>query len=172
MKKAILFIATLAVAVAAVSCGNKSSNNLTAEEAAKMDKAMAEIKTEAAEGNAYIEEQMKADPELKKTKSGLVYKIVKPGSGENFKETDAVDVIYCGKHINGQVFDQKTEPVKFPLSNVVPGFREMLMLMNPGAKAYCIIPPSLGYGAQGVPQGGIQPNETLIFELEAVGLSK
>ena len=108
---------------------------------------------------------------LKKTKSGLVYKIENPGEGNLFKASDVVKVVYTGKHISGEVFDSSNgNAVDFPLQGVVPGFREMITMMRPGAKAYCIIPGHLAYGPQGNPK--IAPNETLIFELETQGLAE
>ena len=116
---------------------------------------------------------MKADPELKKTKSGLVYKITEPGEGKQFTEADNVTVHYTGKHIDGITFDSSVdrgEPATFPVTGVVPGFKEMLMMMRPGAKAHCIIPGNLGYGEQG--NQVIGPNEVLVFDIEAIGLGK
>ena len=82
-------------------------------------------------------------------------------------------VIYTGKHVDGQVFDSSNgQAVSFPVAAVVPGFKQMLLMMRPGTKAYCIIPGDLAYGQQGTPDGSIAPNETLVFEIEAVGLDK
>lgn len=122
-------------------------------------------------GEKYIEEQMKKDKAFIKTKSGLCYKIIQEGKGENFKENDNVDVIYVGKHIDGTEFDSsKGNTVNFPLQNVVKGFREVITLMKPGSKAIAIIPGNLGYGESGA--GPIGPNETLVFEITTVGLHK
>lgn len=124
-------------------------------------------------GQKYIAEQMKKDKGFKKTASGVVYKVLKPGKGENFNDSATVDVAYVGKHIDGKEFDNsKGKPVPFNLKQVVPGFREVLTLVNEGAKVLCIIPGAQAYGDQGNPQGKIGPNETLVFELTAVGLHK
>lgn len=123
------------------------------------------------EGEKYIAEQMKKDTAFIKTESGLCYKILESGEGNNFMPTDTVDVIYIGKHIDGSEFDSsKGETVNFPLQGVVAGFREVITLMKPGAKAIAIIPGHLGYGDKG--QGPIGPNETLVFELTTVGIHK
>lgn len=123
------------------------------------------------DGEKYLAEQMKNDTAFIKTESGLCYKILEEGEGDTFKPTDTVDVIYVGKHIDGTEFDSsKGETVPFPLQNVVAGFREVITLMKPGAKAIAIIPSHLGYGDKG--QGPIGPNETLVFELTTVKLHK
>ncbi len=122
-------------------------------------------------GQKYIAEQMKKDKGFKKTASGLIYKVVKPGTGANFNDSAVVDVLYEGKHINGKVFDSKKDsPIPFNLKQVVPGFRELLTLMNTGAEVIAIIPGNIAYGEQGNPQGGIGPNETLVFEVTAKGI--
>lgn len=124
-------------------------------------------------GQKYIEEKMKKDKGFKKTASGIAYKILKQGTGENFNDSATVDVIYVGRHIDGKEFDSsKGKPTPFNLKQVVPGFTEVLTMMNPGSKIIAIIPGSLAYGEQGNPQGGILPNETLEFEITAEGLHK
>lgn len=108
-----------------------------------------------------------------KTASGLAYKVVKEGAGENFKDGDVVMVKYVGKHINGEEFDNsKDEAVPFPLNGVVKGFAEMLKLMKPGEKVIAVLPGDIAYGVQGNPQGGIGRSETLVFEMEAVGVQE
>lgn len=125
------------------------------------------------EGKKFLEEQMKKDKGFKKTASGIAYKVIKQGKGENFNDSATVDVAYVGKHIDGKEFDNSQgKPVPFNLKMTVPGFREILTLMNEGAKVIAIIPGSLAYGEQGNPQGGIGPNETLQFEITAVGVHK
>ena len=121
---------------------------------------------------------MKQDTTLRKTESGLVYKLVEEGQGDLFTSDNTVMVIYEGRHTDGTVFDSsKGQPVPFPLTAVVPGFREMLLMMRPGSKAHVIIPGNLAYGQRGSkdPNTGqyiIRPNETLIFDMEALGLEK
>lgn len=168
MKTFVLWICAAVLAVGLVGCGKKESETKLDPE---LEKQLASIKTAAEEGAEFIAAQMKADPQLKKTKSGLVYKILEPGEGELFKPTDTVKVIYTGKHTNGEEFDSSHgEAVDFPLQNVVAGFREMITMMRPGAKAYCILPSEIAYGSQG--NHGISPNETLVFELETTELVK
>jgi len=128
-------------------------------------------KENEAEGQKYMQEQMKKDKDFKQTKSGIAYKVIKEGSGENFKETDYVDVAYVGKHVNGKEFDNSQgKAVPLPMQQLTPGFREMLTLMKPGSKVIAIIPGKLAYGEDGDPRAGIGPNETLVFEITAQGV--
>ena len=108
-------------------------------------------------GQQYIAEQMKKDKSLKRLST--------------FNDSATVDVLYEGKHIDGKVFDSKKDsPVPFNLKQVVPGFRELITNLKPGAQAIAIIPGALAYGEQGNPQGGIGPNETLVFEVTTQGV--
>ncbi|MGN0211720.1 MAG: FKBP-type peptidyl-prolyl cis-trans isomerase [Muribaculaceae bacterium] len=120
-------------------------------------------------GEAYIADQMKKDATLKKTESGLVYKVIAEGEGENFKTTDRIMVKYVGKHIDGTEFDaQKEKAVSMSPMGVVPGFKEGLLMMKPGAKFVLYIPGNLAYGPEG--RGNIKANETLVFEVETEGV--
>ena len=38
--------------------------------------------------------------------------------------------------------------------------------MKEGGRRKLVIPPDMGYGAQGTPDGSIPPNETLIFVVD------
>ena len=118
-------------------------------------------------GEAFAAKKAK-EPGYQKTKSGLVYKVITEGAGENFTENDIVMVNYKGTHIDGKEFDSSKEPVPFNLKQVVPGFAEMIKLMKPGMKVEAILPADLAYGTDGNPVIG--PNETLVFEIETVGV--
>ena len=54
-------------------------------------------------------------------------------------------------------------------SYYVPGWVEGLQLMPVGSKYKFYIPSALAYGEQGS-QGGIEPNKTLVFEAELLGI--
>jgi FKBP-type peptidyl-prolyl cis-trans isomerase FkpA len=109
--------------------------------------------------------------EVQKTASGLKYYIVKPGTGANAAAGNQVSVQYYGNTLAGKMFDNsfsRGEPIKFPLGaqQVIKGWDEGLALLNKGAKAFFFIPGNLAYGEQGNPQGGIGPNEELMFYVE------
>jgi len=124
-------------------------------------------------GKKYIQEQIKKDNGFKALANGVYYKVVKAGNGELFNDSATVDVKYVGKHIDGKEFDSsKGNSVPFNLKMTVPGFREVITKMKPGEKVIAIIPGDQAYGDQGNPQGKIGPMETLVFEIEAVGVHK
>ena len=158
----------------AISCKSNNekedSSTLNVDESTEGTSANSLAESNKKAGEEYIAEQMSKDKAFIKTPSGLCYKILEEGEGDNFKDSDIVDVIYIGKHIDGSVFDSSNgNVVPFPLMNVVPGFREVITLMKPGAKAVAILPANIAYGETG--QGPIGPNETLVFEITTVGLN-
>ena len=113
--------------------------------------------------------KLKDDKSYTFTKSGIAYKVLAEGEGQNFSDSDVVKVNYVGRHLDGTEFDKSGDsPVPFNLKQVIPGFAEMIQLMKPGSKVTVVIPGELGYGPQG--NRGIEPNETLIFDIETLGV--
>ena len=123
-------------------------------------------------GQKFLEENKKKEGVIT-TPSGLQYKIISEGKGENPKPTDMVSVLYKGSLIDGKVFDQSegNNPVSFPLNQVIPGWTEGLQLMKPGAKFEFYISYNFAYGERGYPPR-IEPYSTLIFEVELVKAEK
>ena len=128
-----------------------------------------QAKANKEEGEKYLAEKVKEG--YTKTESGIAYKVITEGKGENLTADQRIDIRYEGKLINGTVFDATQGDEVRPMSpnQVVPGFKEALLLMKPGMKIEVIIPGDLAYGVDG--RGGlIGPNATLIFTIEAVGV--
>lgn len=140
------------------------------ESNAKKAKKQRVIDENGKEGEEYVENVKKADPEVQTAESGLSYKIDNPGNDVRATLADTVLVSYKGSLINGTVFDDRSEgePVKFPLKNVVKGFSEGLTKIGEGGKATLYIPGNLGYGDAGNERAGIAPNSTLVFDVNLV----
>jgi len=111
---------------------------------------------------------------VKTTASGLQYEVIKEGNGVHPSSTDKVKVDYKGTFLNGKVFDssyKRGKPAEFNLNQVIKGWIEGIQLMSVGAKYKFYIPADLAYGVRGAPPQ-IGPNETLIFEVELLGIEK
>ena len=125
-------------------------------------------------GRKYLEENARKEGVVT-TASGLQYEVLVPGGEVKYDaavhgEAPTAEVMYKGTLVDGTVFDQSRQPVKFNIRQVIPGFTEALKLMPVGAKWRVTIPSELAYGANG--PGQIGPNSTLIFEMELLGLEK
>jgi len=109
--------------------------------------------------------------ELFTTSSGLQYRILNEGSGNDSPGPESVvSVHYRGKLTNGFEFDssyKRNQPASFPVKGVIRGWTEALQLMKEGDKWELIIPPDLGYGSKGA-GNIIPPDSTLIFEVELI----
>lgn len=112
---------------------------------------------------------------FEETASGLRYKMIQEGKGEQAVQGRKVSVHYEGSLLTGQVFDssyKRSEPIDFQLGvgQVIPGWDEGIALLKVGDKARFVIPSDLAYGAAGA-GGVIPPDATLIFDVELMGVS-
>lgn len=99
------------------------------------------------------------------TPSGLLFEVITEGEGEGPTLDDAVSVTYTGKLYNGEIFDDSEgSDVTFPVSGLVPGFTQGLLMMKPGGTYRIIIPSELGYGPRGT-AGVIPGNAALDFTI-------
>jgi FKBP-type peptidyl-prolyl cis-trans isomerase FklB len=106
------------------------------------------------------------------TASGLQYKVIKSGDGATPKADDTVTTHYRGTLIDGREFDSsisRGQPASFPVKGVIKGWTEALQLMKVGDKWELYIPSDLAYGPAQRSEL-IQPNSTLIFELELLSI--
>ena len=123
-------------------------------------------------GRAFLAENAE-DPEVVTTDSGLQYKVLQEGTGEQHsKATDKVTVHYHGTLIDGRVFDSSVdrgEPIAFGLNQVIKGWTEGVQLMVVGEKRRLFIPAELAYGQGSA--GIITPGSTLIFDVELLAIN-
>lgn len=130
-----------------------------------------EINRKAGEEFLRINKQKNGVVELP---SGLQYEILKKGTGKKPTASDKVECHYHGTLIDGTVFDssvQRGTPATFGVSQVIPGWVEALQLMETGSKWRLFIPSELAYGANGA-GNTIEPNSTLVFEVELLDIVK
>ncbi len=106
------------------------------------------------------------------TESGLMYQVLKSGTGPTPNRTDTVTTHYHGTLLDGTVFDSSYErgkPASFPLNRVIKGWTEALSMMPVGSKWRLYLPPELAYGKRGAPPK-IGPNAALVFEVELLSI--
>ena len=106
----------------------------------------------------------------------LVKEDIVKGTGPGAKPGDTVVVHYVGMNFsNGQEFDASWDagapfPVELGAGGVIAGWERGLVGIRAGGRRELIIPPELGYGADGYPPD-IPPNETLVFVIDAVSVN-
>jgi FKBP-type peptidyl-prolyl cis-trans isomerase len=105
------------------------------------------------------------------TPSGLQYKALVPGDKKAplITAADTVTVQYRGQLLDGTEFDSSYSrgvPATFPVTGVIKGWQEGLVLMRPGSKYRLFVPPDLAYGS--VPKPKIPAGSLLIFDIEVV----
>ena len=122
-------------------------------------------------GEAFLAEN-KMREDVVTTDSGLQYMVLQEGDGPRPQPNDTVRVHYRGMLLDGTVFDssyERGEPAIFKVDEVIPGWTEALQHMAVGSRYRLFVPSELAYGAQGAGPL-IGPNETLIFEIELLGI--
>ena len=126
------------------------------------------IKREMArkEGEAFLADNTKKTG-VTTLPSGLQYRIVKAGKGSKPALTDTVTVHYRGTLLDGSEFDSTRggEPESFPVKELIPGLKEALLLMQPGARWELYIPPELGFGRRGPLE-----DQTLVYDIQLIAI--
>lgn len=96
------------------------------------------------------------------------------GEGDVVNPGDTVYVNYKGViWSTGEEFDSswsRGEPTPFPTTGVIPGFQKALEGQKVGSQIISIVPPSEGYGADGLQQMGHAPDAVMVFVLDIVGV--
>jgi FKBP-type peptidyl-prolyl cis-trans isomerase len=104
------------------------------------------------------------------TASGLQYSVFKAGdvAAKSPGPTDRVTIQYRGHLLDGTLFDssdQHAMAATFSLNGgVIPGWKEALLLMKPGAQWRVFVPPDLAYG--NVPPAGIPAGSMLVYDMQ------
>ena len=101
--------------------------------------------------------------------SGVQLYVIEAGNGAIPDISNNVFIHYHGMLTDGTVFDSSFDrgtPADFALSQLIRGWQIGLTRVKTGAKIKLIVPPEVGYGAQGTPN--IPPNSTLIFDIELI----
>lgn len=125
------------------------------------------LEAERGAGDAWVE-KMGAEPGVETTASGLRYKLIEEGTGQQCWGGATVKVHYEGKLMDGSVFDssyERGQPATFPQNAVIAGWQEGLKLMKVGSTYHFYIPQDLGYGERGA-GSDIPPYAPLFFEVE------
>ena len=168
-------LAAILASLAFAACGDSSKDSGSTGAATVATEPQATTESTAEPAPAAT-----TDPEIPFPSGGaptkLVVKDLKTGTGPEAKAGDTVTVNYVGAALSDRTtFDSsftRGEPFVFPLGGrqVIPGWDQGVAGMKVGGRRLLVIPPDLGYGAQG--QGPIKPNETLVFVVDLLKISQ
>lgn len=105
--------------------------------------------------------------DCERSESGLYYNIIEPGEGELIQYKDLVSFTYKGTLLDGTVFDEQLEePVEFKVNELIGAWKEIMLQLRKGGKAFLVAPPQIGYGDHQL--NDIPQNSILVFEMEVV----
>jgi peptidylprolyl isomerase len=122
-------------------------------------------------GAAQLQTKPKVTVPSGKPPTKLVSRDIVTGTGATAQPGDTVSVQYVGvSYANKKQFDaswDRHQPFTFQLGGgmVIPGWDQGVVGMKVNGRRELIIPPDLGYGAQGQPPA-IAPNDTLVFVID------
>ena len=97
------------------------------------------------------------------------------GEGDEVKKGDQLTIHYTGvtwkKGAEGEKFDSSHDrgaPTSFPIGvgRLIPGWDETLVGKKVGSRVELIVPPAKGYGEEGMPNAGIEGDDTLVFVVD------
>lgn len=170
------FAALLAIAalgLAACSPSNPTTSAQSASTAAQPTESAAAAATAGAGSSTAAITQ--AAPPSNTTAPATKLKITDTvvGKGPEAKAGDVVSVEYTGWLTDGTKFDSSVGKPAFQFTlgsgQVIEGWDKGVAGMKVGGTRILVIPPSLGYGAQGA-GGVIPPNATLKFEVKLLSV--
>lgn len=127
-----------------------------------------------AAAEAFRKEVDTARAEATRTESGLMYVVLREGTGEKPVQGATISTHYTGYLEDGTKFDSSRDrgtPFVTPIGvgRVIGGWDEAFLDMRVGEQRRLIIPPELGYGERGYPNL-IPPNATLVFDVELIDI--
>ncbi len=107
--------------------------------------------------------------------SGLYWQLLEAGQGDTIRWGDKLRAHYRGYFLDGREFDssyQRNKPIEFYVGNMIDGWNEALLQMQPGAAALLLVPSHLGYGEKGLTDSRgnvlVPPNTVLVFEIKVL----
>ena len=99
---------------------------------------------------------------------GVLWRELTPGDTTSGMAVtgDSVEIIYLGWLPAGLLVDSGFAALRVGAGNVLAGIDLGIPGMQPGGRRKLVVPPGLGYGAEGL--GDIPPLAVLVYDLELV----
>merc|ERR1711998_489721 len=126
-----------------------------------------------AESKAFLEKYA-ADKDATTLPSGLIYKVVKAGTGGKPSVSTPCKCHYEGRlatnYPSGPTFDSsyaRGQPTTFAPNQVIKGWTEAMQKMDIGSKWELVCPPEVAYGSRAM-GATIPANSVLVFTMEII----
>jgi peptidylprolyl isomerase len=168
----IAFLAALLSALLIAGCGDDSEDEAPAQSAATEEAQPAFDAKVFAES---VPDDLESKPQVPQLAGPPATEFeaidVVEGDGKEAKSGDTVSMQYVGvSWSTNQEFDaswDRGQAFETPIGQgqVIQGWDEGVPGMKEGGRRLLVIPPEMGYGAQGSPPA-IGPNETLVFVVD------
>ncbi|MES0371769.1 MAG: FKBP-type peptidyl-prolyl cis-trans isomerase [Mariprofundaceae bacterium] len=156
--RSIPIMAALLLLISLSGCGNSGDQTGPAAE-------------NLAKGKAFMEQNRLKDGVVT-LDNGIQYRVFNKGSGKSPKLTDIVLIRSRGKHLDGSIFSDsynENKPEKMLVKHTMLGWKKILPLMSVGSKWTVYLPPHVAFSSRGI-EGLIEPNETLIFDIDLISI--
>lgn len=111
-----------------------------------------------------------AEDSMRSVGRGVWIRDLQQGNGEVVDSGTTVEVHYVGMLADGRTFSATDrKPFSFVLGadQVIAGWEDGILGMRVGGRRQLVIPPHLGYGAEG--DRNIPPDAVLVFDVTVVG---
>lgn len=107
--------------------------------------------------------------DAERSETGLAWKVLKPGTSDKQPTlASTVALFYTGWTTEGKVFTRTLDntPKSRSMGQMIPGWREGILMMKQGEKRRFWVPPELAYlGQPGRPQG------LLVYDIEVLAIT-
>src|SRR5690606_17735221 len=143
---------------------------MVAQARAEIERVARENKTKS---DAFLA-STRSKPNVVALPSGIMYRVIDPGSGVKPTNDSTVQIHYRGSVSTGQEFtntyaQQNPTPVTFKVADFpIAGVREALVMMPQGARWEVFLPPEKGFGND--PRSPVGPGQALVFDISLVSV--
>ncbi|HEV7364001.1 MAG TPA: FKBP-type peptidyl-prolyl cis-trans isomerase [Solirubrobacteraceae bacterium] len=171
MRRAALILVVSVLVLAGCGGGGKDKSTASTAAAPAATATATAPGAAGAGGTTQLQTKPKVTVPSGKPPTKLVIRDIVKGTGATAQAGDTVSVHYVGvSYANRKQFDaswDRHQPFTFQLGGgmVIPGWDQGIVGMKVNGRRELIIPPALGYGAQGQPPA-IAPNDTLVFVID------
>lgn len=120
----------------------------------------------------FLNDLVKNNRSYVRTRSGVTYRITIAGDQRNLASSQR-DTLLLGYRLSRSdgtavAGNEQPDTLRMTLSELVPGLQEAVRLVGVGGHVDAWVPSGMAYGAAGSEELGIEPNTTLLYEVDVL----